>query len=1255
MILSSNSTAQSTMENKRIMKRYALISGLVLSALALTNCTTKEYDTPEDVIAKNGVPFEIIAQPSDETKTTAGADMSTLWDAENDKLNVFHKLHSATDYTSDGEFVVADETTGTFSGTISENVPVAGNNYDWVAIYPYSSYLSTVANDDNAASRAYYYIGCRSDKEQHQNGTGENATAHLAGYGYDGNYHHAFPLWGKKENVPYSASGEDYVSPVISMNQVCSVLAFNIKNETEAAIKVNKIEFTATEDIVGTFYIDFSGNMPIITATDDDHHSPTVTLEVTGGNIGIGETEVFYAGIKPFTVDGISEAKTLSMTVYTEGGESQTKEFTISGKTMTFAPNKYKNVYMDFKTEHVGDIIPEEPSTNDYILVENLADVTAGYYLIVNYDLVTANESFILKNGQLTSNTQTCEKLGDISNLSISADAKTITTSSDAVKWIFIANGTNEFKIKSGAANSNYFLLCKDDNKGLIISTWNWTSLQNTWTVSDGDTQYNCVQLSTTTGEFTRCLQTYLSEPDWRTYKSTSTSGYNYIRLYKKGTALPSSEIAFATPSFEFTLNDAAYSSFTGQVLTNPNNVSVTWSSSNTTLATVSNDGTVTLASNKTGETTISAIFAGNQTYRSETVSYTIKVNPNAAGLALPFTETFNDEAQTTTFNGGTGTLEFDNEGWDVTNGAPFNGSAKFGTGSAKGIAVTPEINASGNVTLTFDAAAWDGTGEQTTLDIVVSSGKIYSDSSLTDEISSVTLTVANWSRYTVYLKDVVSPFTVTFKGHVASKNRFFLDNIGMVSGIDTSMETVADPVFSPAGGTYTAAQSVTLSCATTGASIYYTTDGSTPSSGSTLYSEAIAVSETMTIKAIAIKGTKSSNVITASYTINIPTTDYVVLDWSFPGGTSSDLNNVVGVTTSGLGTDYAEGNAPYRIKFDSTGDYIMVKTDDSIGDVSIDYKMLGGGNTSYLNIFESSDGENWGSRIDRLEITGVQNDSGTLTTTATFNSTYRYVKIEFEKGSNVGIGGIRIRHTVPAKVATPSFSPVAGTYTSAQNVTISCATSGATIHYTTDGSTPTSSSTTYSGAIAISSTTTIKAIAVKSGMDNSAIATAVFTITGGGTQPANGDVLFSCDFGTAAVALASYTGGTSFGSASTITYTASDASKVKIDTNSAANMSGGNLYFNGKSNQAGYTATIAGIKPYGATKVTVKWAANNAYTDLVISQSSTAKVTSANSADNRAVFTLSGNENTISLVFSNNSKNNTRVDNVRVYFGEVN
>jgi hypothetical protein len=84
---------------------------------------------------------------------------------------------------------------------------------------------------------------------------------------------------------------------------------------------------------------------------------------------------------------------------------------------------------------------------------------------------------------------------------------------------------------------------------------------------------------------------------------------------------------------------------------------------------------------------------------------------------------------------------------------------------------------------------------------------------------------------------------------------------------------------------------------------------------------------------------------------------------------------------------------------------------------------------------------------------------------------------------------------SVVTQQAAPTFSPVAGTYTTAQSVTLTSPGADA-IYYTLDGSMPTVSSTLYTGPIAVSRTTTINAIAVKSGFLNSTVATAVYTIT---------------------------------------------------------------------------------------------------------------------------------------------------------------
>ncbi len=84
-----------------------------------------------------------------------------------------------------------------------------------------------------------------------------------------------------------------------------------------------------------------------------------------------------------------------------------------------------------------------------------------------------------------------------------------------------------------------------------------------------------------------------------------------------------------------------------------------------------------------------------------------------------------------------------------------------------------------------------------------------------------------------------------------------------------------------------------------------------------------------------------------------------------------------------------------------------------------------------------------------------------------------------------------------PPAAATPSFSPAPGTYSSPQSVTISDATAGSTIYYTTDGSTPTTVSTQYRSPISVSVDTTIQAIAAARGFSQSATATGAYLIAG--------------------------------------------------------------------------------------------------------------------------------------------------------------
>ena len=99
----------------------------------------------------------------------------------------------------------------------------------------------------------------------------------------------------------------------------------------------------------------------------------------------------------------------------------------------------------------------------------------------------------------------------------------------------------------------------------------------------------------------------------------------------------------------------------------------------------------------------------------------------------------------------------------------------------------------------------------------------------------------------------------------------------------------------------------------------------------------------------------------------------------------------------------------------------------------------------------------------------------------------------------HASLHGIEILTVSPC--ATPTFSPAPGAYLTGQTVTITSATSGATIRYTTDGSLPSEThGTLYSSPVLINCTTTMNVIAYKSGMADSTVAAATYTITGAGS-----------------------------------------------------------------------------------------------------------------------------------------------------------
>ena len=217
--------------------------------------------------------------------------------------------------------------------------------------------------------------------------------------------------------------------------------------------------------------------------------------------------------------------------------------------------------------------------------------------------------------------------------------------------------------------------------------------------------------------------------------------------------------------------------------------------------------------------------------------------------------------------------------------------------------------------------------------------------------------------------------------------------------------------------------------------------------------------------------------------------------EWGFPVGSSNGLTEENSYTAGGYTITLS---ATTKYYFNNDG-YLMIGKSGStltLPAFSFDVsKIVVTGNSAASadtkqNIFVGNQAvstETKGSKTSQTyEIADGYETAGTIYSfKVTSNHNAQITKIEIYKKASGG-----------NSVATPTFNPVAGTYTIAQNVMINCGTADASIFYTTDGTTPTNESIPYTGAVSITKTgTTLKAIAYKEGMNASSVASATYYI----------------------------------------------------------------------------------------------------------------------------------------------------------------
>jgi hypothetical protein len=247
---------------------------------------------------------------------------------------------------------------------------------------------------------------------------------------------------------------------------------------------------------------------------------------------------------------------------------------------------------------------------------------------------------------------------------------------------------------------------------------------------------------------------------------------------------------------------------------------------------------------------------------------------------------------------------------------------------------------------------------------------------------------------------------------------------------------TTASPVFSLPGGTYPSAQTLTLTDATPGAVIYYTTNGTVPTTASKRYVGPIPVTSISSISALAVaSGDYPSAVVTVSYLIQMPA---ATPTFSYPSGK---------YTTQ-----------------------VTVAISDNTPKAAIYYTLNGttpvpGKSALYSSPITIS---------NSVTLNAVAVALPDFTVSATGSATYTLAAVA------------------------PVLSPPAGTYAASQQVTITSATPTALIFYTTNGLVPTASSTRYTGPITVAKSEQIRAIALETGFTPSPVVSANYTINKG-------------------------------------------------------------------------------------------------------------------------------------------------------------
>ena len=343
----------------------------------------------------------------------------------------------------------------------------------------------------------------------------------------------------------------------------------------------------------------------------------------------------------------------------------------------------------------------------------------------------------------------------------------------------------------------------------------------------------------------------------------------------------------------------------------------------------------------------------------------------------------------------------------------------------------------------------------------------------------------------------ITSGTSVTVATGITNKAMAYRSDLG-TSAVVRAVFTlqVGTPVFIPAAGTsITSNTIVSISSVTPAVIIYYTTDGTTPTTNSPVYTGPFPVNGGITIEALGIASGYNSSVGATTYNAaQVATPFFIPAFGPITNGTLISMfcntpNSTIYYTLDGSipTTSSAVYTGPIAINGGTTVYAIAMATNYVNSPLEgVFYQLV----QAATPVFAPSSGPiTNGTPISITCATPGSTIYYTLDgTTPTTNSLVYTGPVSIEGGTTLNAlaaanqylnSGIQSTFYQLVQAATPTFSPASGPITMDTPITINCATPNSTIYYTVDGTTPTTNSTVYTGPFTIQAATTVSAFVV--------------------------------------------------------------------------------------------------------------------------------------------------------------------------------